>query len=95
MCADLLVGDAGGTRDNAFEVHFIDAQGRSLCERQTVEVIAGRVVPERVRFNLTTMQDSGDAYDLIIHEQGKPESELVARIPFKAELSFFSEDFGL
>ena len=88
-------GAAGGSRDNAFDVHFIDAQGRSLCERQTVEVIAGRVVPERARFNLATMQDGGDTYDLIIHEQGKPESELVARIPFKAELAFFSEDLGL
>ena len=84
-----------GARDNAFDVHFIDALGRSLCERQTVEVIDGRVVPERVSFCLTTRQDSGDTYDLIIHEHDKPETELAARVPFKAAVSFSTEDFGL
>lgn len=89
----VLSADAGG-RDNAFDVHFIDAQGRSLCERQTVEVIDGRVVPERVRFSLTTRPDSGDAYDLIVHEHDKPACELAARIPFKAGVAFSNEDFG-
>lgn len=88
-----LSPDAGG-RDNAFDVHFIDAQGRSLCERQTVEVIDGRVVPERVCFCLTTRPDSGDAYDLIVHEHDKPACELAARIPFKAGVAFSNEDFG-
>lgn len=83
-----------GRRDNSFEVHFIDKQGRALCERQNIEVIDGRVVPERVRFCLTTCDDSGDAYDLIIHEQDKPEAELAARVHYKADISFNTEDFG-
>ena len=82
-----------GRRDNAFEVHFIDEKGRALCERQIVEVIDGRVVPERLRFCLTTRDDSGNAYDLIIHEQDKPEADLAARISFKADISFNTEDF--
>lgn len=82
-----------GRRDNAFEVHFIDEKGRALCERQIVEVIDGRVVPERLRFCLTTKDDSGNAYDLIIHEQDKPEADLAARISFKADISFNTEDF--
>ncbi len=83
-----------GQSDNAFDVHFVDKQGRALCERQNIEVIDGRVVPERVRFCLTTREDSGDTYDLIIHEQGRPEAELVARIHYKADISFNTEYFG-
>lgn len=82
-----------GRRDNAFEVHFIDEKYRALCERQIVEVIDGRVVPERLRFCLTTRDDSGNAYDLIIHEQDKPEADLAARITYKADISFNTEDF--
>lgn len=83
-----------GSRDNALEVHFIDAKGRALCERQIVEVVDGSVVPSRLRFSLTTHDDSGSIFELIIHEQGREPSELVARIPYKADISFASDDFG-
>lgn len=84
----------GGRRDNAFDVHFIDERGRALCERQIVEVVDGKVVPERLRFCLTTREDSGSAFDLIVHQQDKEESELAARVPYKADISFNTEDFG-
>ena len=83
-----------GRRDNAFDVHFIDEKGRALCERQIIEVIDGRVVPERIRFCLTTRDDSGKAFDLIVHEQEKPEATLAARIAYKADISFNTEDFA-
>lgn len=89
-----LVDPASGSRDNAFEVHFIDGKGRALCERQIVEVVDGRVVPERLRFCLTTREDSGSAYDLIVHEQGKEPTELAARVTYRADISFNTEDFG-
>lgn len=83
-----------GRRDNSFEVYFIDQKGRTLCERQTVEVIDGQVVPERARFCLTTYADGGSSYDLIVHEDGKNPAELVARMPYKADIAFNTEDFG-
>lgn len=83
-----------GRRNNAFELHFIDAKGRALCERQTVEVVDGHVVPERVRFSLTTYADSGSSYDLIIHEDGKEPAELAACISYPAHIAFTTEDFG-
>ena len=83
-----------GWRDNSFEAHFIDQKGRVLCERQTVEVVDGHVVPERVRFSLTTYGDGGNSYDLIVHENGKDPAELVARTPYKADIAFNTEDFG-
>lgn len=86
--------DASGTRNNSFEVHFIDGQGRVLCDRQTVEVIDGHVVPEKVRFSLSTRDDSGSTYDLIVHEDGREPAQLAARIPFAAEVSFAADDFG-
>lgn len=87
------VDSNSGRRDNAFDVHFIDQKGRALCERQIVEVIDGHVVPERLRFCLTTREDSGAAFDLIIHEQEKPAADLAARITYKADISFSTEDF--
>ena len=87
------VDSSSGRRDNAFDVHFIDQKGRALCERQIVEVIDGHVVPERLRFCLTTREDSGAAFDLIIHEQEKPAADLAARITYKADISFSTEDF--
>lgn len=80
-------------KDNSFEAHFIDEKGRTLCERQTIEVVNGQVVPEQVRFSLSTKADSGDTYDLVIHEEGREPNELAARIPFNALVSFSSEDF--
>lgn len=88
------VDDSTGARDNSFEVHFIDEKGRVLCDRQTVEVMGGRTVPEKVRFSLTTRDDSGTTYDMIIHENGREPAELVARIPYKADVSFATDDFG-
>ena len=69
-----------------------DARLRQL--RQTVEVIGGRVVPDKVRFSLVTRDDSGDTYDMIIHENGREPAELAARIPYRAEVSFATDDFG-
>ena len=86
--------DAAGDSDNSFEVHFIDDKGHVLCDRQTVEVIGGRVVPDKVRFSLVTRDDSGDTYDMIIHENGREPAELAARIPYRAEVSFATDDFG-
>ncbi len=94
FCARFGVDDSLGSGDNAFEVHFIDGKGRVLCDRQSVEVIGGRIVPDKVRFSLATHDDSGDTYDMIIHEDGREPAELAARIPYKAEVSFASDDFG-
>lgn len=83
-----------GVGNNAFEVHFIDGRGRALCERQTVEVVDGRVVPTRVQFSLTTHEDSGDVLDLIIHEQDRQSAELAGRISFRSQIAFANQDFG-
>lgn len=88
------VDDSGGSRDNAFEVHFIDECGRALCERKGVEIVDGCVVPERLRFCLSTREDSGSEYDLIVHEVDRDESELAARVPFTSKVSFEADDFG-
>jgi hypothetical protein len=45
-------------------------------------------------FRLVTSENSGDAYELIIHEQGREQTELVSRTAFRAEVAFVSEDFG-
>jgi hypothetical protein len=87
------VDDSMGARDNSFEVHFIDEKGRVLCDRQTVQVIEGQVVPDKVRFSLTTREDSGSTYDLIVHEDGREPHELAARVPYRAEVAFASMDF--
>jgi hypothetical protein len=87
------VDDSMGARDNSFEVHFIDEKGRALCDRQTVQVIEGQVVPDKVRFSLTTREDSGSTYDLIVHEDGREPHELAARVPYRAEVAFASMDF--
>ena len=71
----------------------VSSRGIDL-DRQTVEVMGGRTVPDKVRFSLATRDDSGDAYDMIIHEDGREPAELVARIPYKAEISFATDDFG-
>ena len=86
--------ESAGSRDNTFEVHFIDEKGRVLCDRQTVEVMGGRTVPDRVRFSLSTREDSGSMYDMIIHEEGREPAELAARIPYTADVSFANDDFG-
>lgn len=91
---EFVVDEQTGSADNSFEVHFIDGKGRVLCDRQTVQVIDGHVVPDRVRFCLSTREDSGEVYDLIIHEDGRDKAELAARIPYKANVSFTSMDFG-
>ena len=91
---EFAVDDTTGTRDNSFEVHFIDEKGRVLCDRQTVEVMGGRTVPDKVRFSLATRDDSGAAYDMIIHEDGREPAELAARIPYMANVSFATDDFG-
>lgn len=83
-----------GKKDNEFEVHFIDEKGRALSDRHGIEVKDGRVVPEKAQFSLLTDEESGDTFDLIIHENGKDESELVQRISFKSEIAFTSRDFG-
>jgi hypothetical protein len=88
------VKNGSGGRDNAFEAHFIDGSGKALCEKMSIEVRNGHVVPERLMFRLVTSENSGDAYELIIHEQGREQTELVSRTAFRAEVAFVSEDFG-
>lgn len=48
----------------------------------------------RLRFSLATRDDSGATYDMIIHEDCREPAELAARIPYKAEVSFVTGDFG-
>lgn len=88
------ISPEGGARDNSFDVHFIDEKGRALCERQMVEVVNGCVVPEVVRFCLATRSDSGSVFDLVVHEQDRDQAVLAARVPYKADISFNTEDFG-
>ncbi len=84
-----------GARDNVFEVFFIDEKGRALCDRQTVQVLDGQAVPDRVRFDLTTKEDSGATYELIVHEAGRAPEELAARVPFKVRIAFANDLFDL
>ena len=56
--------------------------------------MGGRTVPDKVRFSLSTRDDSGNTYDMIIHEDGREPAELAARIPYTADVSFASDDFG-
>lgn len=67
----------------------------ALCERQTVQVMGGQVVPDRLRFALTTRPDSGSSYDLIVHEDGRGPAELAARVPYKAQVAFANDLFDL
>ena len=89
-----VVSKESGRRDNAFEAFFIDGKGKALCEKMSVEVRDGHVVPETLRFRLITSDNGGGIYELIIHEQGKGQTELVSRTAFRAEVAFGSEDFG-
>lgn len=82
-----------GNKDNTFEVHFIDEKGRAICDRQAIEVLDGQVVPDQLRFSLSTKEDSGSTYELIVHEEGRDPSELVARVPFSAQVAFATEYF--
>lgn len=84
-----------GMRDNSFEAFFIDEKGRVLCDRQNIQVLDGQVVPDRVRFDLTSRDDSGSTYELIVHEDGRSLEELAARIPFKVQIAFANDLFDL
>lgn len=84
-----------GTKDAAFEMYFIDEKGRALCDRQVVEIQEGAAVPARLRFDLCTYDDSGNHYDLVVHEEGRAPEELAARIPFKAEIAFNNSLFDM
>lgn len=85
---------ASGSKDNSFEVHFIDEQGRALSDRHAIEIRDGRIMPERVQFSFLTRPDSGSKFDLIIREEGREESVLADRVTYESRIAFTSQDFG-
>ena len=83
-----------GAADNAFEVYFVDEEGHTLCDRQTVQVINGQVVPDSLSFSLVTREDSGSRFDLVAHEEGRPPEELAMREPFESRIAFATDLFA-
>ena len=83
----------GIPKDNTYELFFIDEKGHVLNERQIIEISNGKLSSDRLTFSRNTREDSGDQYELMIHESGQDDYDVIARIPFKANLSFASFDF--
>lgn len=83
-----------GAADNAFEVYFVDEEGHTLCDRQTVQVTNGQVVPDSLSFSLVTREDSGSRFDLVAHEEGRPPEELAMREPFESRIAFATDLFA-
>ena len=93
---NFVMNDIGIPKDNTYELFFIDSIGHVLNERQIIEITNGKLSTERVQFCLNTRDDSGDEYELMIRESGQDDYDVIARIPFKANLAFagtFSFDF--
>lgn len=91
-----VIGETGVPRDGTFELFFIDALGRVLNDRQMLEIRNGKLSTDRIQFSLNTRDDSGSEYELMIHESGQEDYEVVARYPFRAKLAFtgtFNFDF--
>ena len=88
-----IANEFGALNDNTYELFFIDAKGHVLNERQMLEVSSGELTKDRVTFSLNTREDSGDEYELMIRESGQDDYEVIARIPFKVNLTFSSFDF--
>lgn len=89
---NFLVDEARASKDHSYELFFIDDKGRVLNDRQLVEIKGGKLSVQRVQFCLNSRDDSGDRYELLIRESGQDDHELVARIPFRAKLSFTGSD---
>ena len=83
-----VIGETGVPRDGTFELFFIDALGRVLNDRQMLEIRNGKLSTDRIQFSLNTRDDSGSEYELMIHESGQGDYEVVARYPFRAKLAF-------
>ena len=79
-------GESG--RSGTYELFFIDEVGRVLNERQLLEVKDGKLSDDKVWFSLNTRDDSGETYELMIRETGQPDYEVLAKVPYKAKLSF-------
>ena len=91
-----VIDETGVPRDGTFELFFIDALGRVLNDRQMLEIRNGKLSTDRIQFSLNTRDDSGSEYELMIHESGQEDYEVVARYPFRAKLAFtgtFNFDF--
>lgn len=83
-------------KDKSYELFFIDVKGHVLNDRQLLEISGDGLSASRVHFCLNTRDDSGDMYELMIHEVGQDDYTVAARIPFKAKLTFagtFDFDF--
>lgn len=83
-----------GAEDNAFEVYFVDESGHALCDRQTVQVTNGQVVPDSLSFSLVTSEGSGSRFDLVAHEEGRPPEELAMRELFESRIAFATDLFA-
>lgn len=77
-----------GVKDGMYELFFIDEIGHVLNERQIIEIKEGQLSTDKLMFNLNTRDDSGTKYELIIRESTQEEYEVIARIPFKANITF-------
>lgn len=94
---DFVICDpTAAQKDGCYELFFIDAMGRVLNDRQLVELTGGKLSASRIQFSLNTREDSGSQFELMIRESGQDDYEVVARYPFKADLTFagtFDFDF--
>lgn len=80
--------DATDQSENQYEVFFVDEKERILSDRQIVEAAFGQLTPSAVRFCLSTREDSGKAYSLIIRNTVLPEGDVLKKIPYEAAIAF-------
>ncbi len=75
-------------KEAVYELFFIDAIGHILNERQSIEVKNGKLSNDRILFSLNTREDSGEQFELMIHENGQDDYDVVGRFPFAVKLAF-------
>ena len=93
---NFVPNEHGLSKDNTYELFFIDAVGHVLNDRQIIEVSNGKLSTDRIQFSLNTRDDSGTEFELMIRESGQDDYDVIARIPFRAKLAFtgtFNFDF--
>lgn len=76
----------------SYELFFIDSIGHILNERKILEISDGKLSSDKIQFCLNSRDDSGNQYELMIKDSSQDDYEVLARIPFKANMSFVGTD---
>ena len=79
-------------KDTTYELFFIDSIGHILNERKILEISDGKLSSDKIQFCLNSRDDSGNQYELMIKDSTQDDYEVLARIPFKANMSFVGTD---